>query len=209
MLKHKLSSIGLDPKRFRAVPEQWTSIMCHKCGHKGIRPKQNLFICTTCGNKINADLNGAINIGKRLIMLIPLLRDEKGLGKWLNPKDRAILKARRKKSSSKGKSSPPQKSPASKGRSVADCYDQTSLVEFASSKDPAMVNAVEIPSTSGTTGESGIVQRTETKSHRRNDVPMKRGKACDTLKGTCLSNAGDSSREKGGTQKSLIVHSQL
>jgi len=36
---------------------------------------------------------------------------------------------------------------------------------------------------------------------------MKRGKARDTLKDSGLSDAGDSSREKGGTQKSLIVHS--
>ncbi|TFG98257.1 hypothetical protein E4H12_06655, partial [Candidatus Thorarchaeota archaeon] len=92
MLGHKLASLGFDTKRYLAVPEQWTSIMCHKCGHKGIRPKQNLFICTTCGQKLNADLNGALNIGKRLIMLIPSLSDENGLGMWLTSKDRAILK---------------------------------------------------------------------------------------------------------------------
>ncbi|MHA1168875.1 MAG: hypothetical protein ACTSRU_13690, partial [Candidatus Hodarchaeales archaeon] len=31
LLGHKLASIGFDSKRFLAVPEQWTSIMCHKC----------------------------------------------------------------------------------------------------------------------------------------------------------------------------------
>ncbi len=210
LLEHKLVSLGFDPKRFLAVPEQWTSIMCHKCGHKGIRPKQNLFICTTCGYRANADLNGAINIGKRLITLIPSLRNEKGLGMWLTPRDRAILKARRKKSSSKGKSSLPQKSPASKGESVADCYDQTTLESFASSKDPAMVNAVEEPSATVRTGVHGIQkQRTEARSHRRNYVPVKKGKARVTLKGNSLSDAGDSSREKGGTQKFFTVHSQL
>jgi len=210
LLGHKLASLGFDPKRFLAVPEQWTSIMCHKCGHKGIRPRQNLFICHTCGYRANADLNGAINIGKRLITLIPSLRNEKGLGMWLTPKDRAILKARRKKSSSKRKSSLPQKSPASKGESVADCYDQTTLEEFASSKDPAMVNAVEEPPATARTGTHGVQkQRTEARSHRRNYVPVKRGKAHVTLKNSSFSDAGDGSREKGGTQKFLAVHSHL
>lgn len=206
MLGHKLAILGFDTK-FKAVPEQWTSIMCHKCGHKGLRPKQNLFICHTCGYRANADLNGAINIGKRLIMLIPSLRDEKGLGMWLNHKDRAILKAWRKSSSSEGKSSLSQRTPASKGESVADCYDQTSLVESARSKDPAMVNVVETPSAVMPSGERESMQRNEAGSHWRNDVPMKKGKACDTLKDASLSIAGDSSRRKGGTQKFLMVHS--
>ncbi|MGY5852005.1 MAG: transposase [Candidatus Thorarchaeota archaeon] len=208
MLGHKLEALGFDPKRYLAVPEQWTSIMCHKCGHKGIRPKQNLFVCHTCGYRANADLNGAINIGKRLIMLIPSLRDEKGLGMWLNPKDRAILKARRKKSSSKGKSSLPQRSPASKGESVAVCYDQTSLVESTSSDDPAMVIAVEEPSATSTTGESGDVQRTEARSHLRNNVPMKRGKDHATSLDYDLSIVGDNRHEKGGTQKFLLKFNQ-
>ncbi len=210
-LGHKLASLGFDKKRYKAVPEQWTSIMCHKCGHKGMRPKQNLFICNTCGYRANADLNGAINIGKRLITLIPSLRNEKGLGMWLTPKDRAILKARRKTRSSKGKSLLPQKSPASFEReSVADCYDQTTLESFASSKDPAMVKTVEEPSAITRTGAcDGKMQRTEAGSHRRNYVPLKRGKAHVTLKNSSFSDAGDSSREKGGTQKFSTVHSQL
>ncbi|MHA2023554.1 MAG: RNA-guided endonuclease InsQ/TnpB family protein [Candidatus Thorarchaeota archaeon] len=208
-LGHKLASLGFDPKRFLAVPEQWTSIMCHKCGHKGIRPKQNLFICQTCGYRANADLNGALNIGKRLITLIPSLRNEKGLGMWLTPKDRAILKARRKKSSSKGKSSLPQRSPTSiKGESVVDCYDQTTLESFASSKDPAMVNAVEEPSATVRTGAHGVQkQRTEARSHRRNYVPMKRGKDHVIVDDSGQRQAGDSGREKGGTQEFFTVHS--
>jgi len=67
--------------------------------------------------------------------------------------DKTILKAQRKKSSSKGKSSLPQKTSASiKGGSVADCYDQTTLKEFASSKDLVMVKAVEEPSAITRTG---------------------------------------------------------
>ena len=128
---------------------------------------------------------------------------------WLISKDRAILKARRKTRSSDRKSALPQRTPASKGESVADSYDQTSLVEFVKSKDPAMVNAVETPSAITPTGECELMQRIETESHQRNDVPVKRGKARDTLKNSGLSEAGDSSREKGETQKFLTVHSQL
>ncbi len=128
---------------------------------------------------------------------------------WLTLGDRVILKARRKKSSSHGKSALSQRTPALKGESVADSYDQTSLVEFARSKDPAMVNAVETPSAITPTGECESMQRIETGSHQRNDVPVKRGKARDTLKDSGLSEAGDSSREKGGTQEFLAVHSQL
>ncbi len=132
----------------------------------------------------------------------------KGLGVWLLPDKRTIPNASRS-IRSKGKSSPLQKPPASKGRSVADCYDQTSLVEFASSKDPAMVSTVETPSASRTTGDSGVLQWTEARSHRRNDVPVKRGKACDNPKDSSVLDTGDSGREKGGTQKFLPVHSQL
>ncbi|MHA2602439.1 MAG: hypothetical protein AM324_009950 [Candidatus Thorarchaeota archaeon SMTZ1-83] len=53
------------------------------------------------------------------------------------------------------------------------------------------------------------MQRTETGSHRRNDVPVKKGKAHNTLKDSGLSDAGDSGREKGGTQEFLTVHSKL
>ena len=132
-----------------------------------------------------------------------------GLGMWLAPRDRAILKARRKKSSSQGKSALPQRTPASTGESVADSYHQTSLVEFARCKDPAMVNAVETPSAITLSGECEVTQRIEAGSHQRNDVPVKRGKARDTLKDSCLSEAGDSGHEKGGTQEFLTVYSQL
>ncbi|MHA1613737.1 MAG: hypothetical protein ACTSYJ_02765 [Candidatus Thorarchaeota archaeon] len=132
-----------------------------------------------------------------------------GLGMWLTPRDRAILKARRKTRSSHGKSALPQRTPASKGESVADPYDQTSLVEFARSEDPAMVKAVETPSAITPTGACEQTQRTEAGSHRRNDVPVKRGKARDNVTDSGQEQAGDSSREKGGTQESLTVHSQL
>ncbi len=128
---------------------------------------------------------------------------------WLTAKDRAILKARRKTRSSHGKSALPQRTPASKGESVADSYDHTSLVEFARSKDPAMVNAVETPTAITPSGECEPMQRTKAGSHRRNDVPVKRGKAHNIVADSSQKQAGDSSREKGGTQEFLAVHSQL
>ncbi len=127
---------------------------------------------------------------------------------WLTPRDWAILKAWRKKPSSEGKSSPSPRTPASKGRSVADCYDQPPPVECSSSKDPAMANAVETPSASRNSGESGIMQRAEARSHRRNDVPMTRGKAYDNVGGPSQQHTGDSSHKKGGTQEFLTFHSQ-
>ena len=81
---------------------------------------------------------------------------------WLTSKVRAILKARRKTRSSDRKSALPQRTPVSKGESVADCDDQLTLTEsFARSEDPAMVNAVETPSAITPTGECESMQRTE------------------------------------------------
>ena len=128
---------------------------------------------------------------------------------WLTPRDRAILKARRKIRSSKRKSALPQRTPASKGESVADPYDQATLESFARSEDPAMVNAVEIPSAITPSGECEVMQRTEAGSHQRNDVPVKRGKAHDKFTDSGQEQAGDSSRERGETRESFTVHSQL
>ena len=92
-LQHQLAQIGWSIKhkgsRFRVVPESWTSIMCWKCGRKGIRPKRSLFVCPTCGNRCNADKNGAINIAGRLITLTESLHSVRGLGKWANAASRS------------------------------------------------------------------------------------------------------------------------
>jgi transposase len=81
-LKFKLELLGWKTKgkqsRFRAVPEQWTSILCWRCGAKGKRPQQNHFHCTTCGLHTNADRNGAINIAHRSIKLTSF-NDVRGL----------------------------------------------------------------------------------------------------------------------------------
>ena len=92
-LAHQLAQLGWTTSgassRFRVVPEAWTSIICWKCGSKGYRPRQNSFICPSCGHKTNADRNGSINIAGRLIMLTESLHSVKGQGKW----DSAIQKA--------------------------------------------------------------------------------------------------------------------
>ena len=131
----------------------------------------------------------------------------KGLGVWLYPCEIIIPKASRSVCSER-KFSLPQKIPALfEGESVADCNDQTTLEEFASSKDPAMVNAVEEPPAITRTGTcDDTMQRTEARSHRRNYVPVKKGKARVFVGDSGQRQAGDSSREKGGTQKFLSLH---
>ena len=45
--------------------ETYTSTTCHICGCEGKRETQGLFVCPHCG-EYNADINGAINIGKKV-----------------------------------------------------------------------------------------------------------------------------------------------
>nr|KXH74355.1 MAG: hypothetical protein AM325_12765 [Candidatus Thorarchaeota archaeon SMTZ1-45] len=202
-LQHKLSILGFDSTKFFAVNEAWTSIKCHKCGSKGYRPKQNLFVCGTCGFRANADLNGAINIGRRVIKLIPSLRDEKtGLGVWLLPSEKTIPKTSRGKRS-KRKSSLSQRMPTLVGESVAECYKQTSLEMCVNTEDPAVASTVEEPSVSEMTGSLGSTQRTETSCKGRNDFPMILDKAHVVSDDSGHLETGDSSREQGETQKFL------
>jgi transposase len=150
-LRHGLAQLGwsVDGKgsRFQAIPETWTSILCWKCGYKGVRPRQNLFICPTCGNKCNADMNGAINIAGRLITLTSSLHGVRGQGKWASAIARSKRpKARRRKSDgmsllSEGDSS------SDSGESAAVHTAQTSLLSFSdgtgmSDDDPAVENIV-------------------------------------------------------------------
>ncbi len=207
LLKHKLLREGLAAKRYFAVPESWTSIICHRCGNKGIRPKQSLFICHTCGYRTNADMNGAVNIGRRIITLIPSLMDEAtGLGMWLTSKDKTTPNARRKSRASKRKSSSPERaSPSKKEVSVADCSDQTLLAEFPSSNDHAMEKTVETPPADVRTDNHIQMQRTEARFQERSHTPMNLDKAHSDHEDTASCDAGDSKSEKGGTQKSLTV----
>lgn len=213
-LKHSLAQRGwrVSGRGSRLIPvrEFWTSITCHRCGHRGIRPKQSLFICHTCGYRANADKNGAINIARRLITLIPSLRDENGLGRWLLPSHGggSSLKVWRS-SRSKGTSSSPSGLPARRGRSVAECHEQVTLESSVNTSDPAMERTVETPSAadgarkaSGTPGST--VQRTEATSGLVPD------EARVHESGSVLALTGDGRREKGGTREFRVsegVHS--
>jgi len=175
-LKHGLAqqgwSVNGKDSRFRAVPEAWTSIMCWKCGTKGTRPKQNYFKCSSCGHQTNADRNGAINIAGRLITLTKSLHSVRGLGKWIisvQTGKRSRLKARKKKSSSKGKSLLSIKeSTSDSGESAAVHFVQSDLANFSdgiseSDNDPAVVKTVETLSVAGTDAPA-IKQEKEARS---------------------------------------------
>ncbi len=67
-LKHKLERQGFEPYRVVAVGEKHTSKTCSRCFSKNItRSSQGRFVCHQCNYELNADLNGARNIAKRLI----------------------------------------------------------------------------------------------------------------------------------------------
>jgi IS605 OrfB family transposase len=88
MIELKMAKLGLR-KRLLVISEAWTSKTCWKCNTRGNRIHQNLFQCTNpnCGWKYNADVNGAINIAKRLIASLKLTsfsnKGVRGLGKYL------------------------------------------------------------------------------------------------------------------------------
>ena len=62
MIKYKAEAVGIPVIE---VDESYTSKTCHICGEIGKRKTQGLFKCKSCG-EYNADINGAINIAKRL-----------------------------------------------------------------------------------------------------------------------------------------------
>ena len=67
-LQHKLAQHGFEPHRVVAVNESWTSQRCSKCNSLNTtRTRQGKFNCYDCNYELNADLNGARNIAKRLI----------------------------------------------------------------------------------------------------------------------------------------------
>ena len=67
-LQHKLALYGFAPHRVVAVNERRTSQRCSRCNSlKTTRTGQGKFNCHDCNYELNADLNGARNIGKKLI----------------------------------------------------------------------------------------------------------------------------------------------
>lgn len=218
-LEHGFSQIGWSAgnigSRFLGVYEGRTSITCSKCGHRGIRPKQNLFICHTCGHRANADKNAAINIARRMIRLTPKLRDEhRGLGRWIYSKRKPSSKAARSgKRPSKRKSQLSERPPAlSEGESAVVHFVQQDLCNYGdrivkSDEDPAVEKAAEISSVVGhldsprSGGSDRNKQRTEATIRRRNHVPMIADNARATSKRLDGSEVSDDSHELGRTQK--------
>ncbi len=67
-LQHKLNRYGFEPHRVVAIGESWTSKICSRCNSLNTtRTGQGQFNCQDCNYELDADLNGAKNIGKRLI----------------------------------------------------------------------------------------------------------------------------------------------
>ncbi|MDE2493161.1 MAG: transposase, partial [Alphaproteobacteria bacterium] len=56
-----------------AVDPRNTSRICSVCGHcdKANRKTQSKFICTSCGVVAHADVNAAVNIGRRAAVIPP------------------------------------------------------------------------------------------------------------------------------------------
>ncbi|MHA2112557.1 MAG: RNA-guided endonuclease InsQ/TnpB family protein [Candidatus Hodarchaeales archaeon] len=65
MLEYKAKLVGITAVR---VSEAYTSQKCSGCGtiNKNNRKSRGLYICSSCGLRLNADHNAAINIRKRL-----------------------------------------------------------------------------------------------------------------------------------------------
>ncbi len=170
-LSHGLAQLGWTVSgrgsRFQVVPENWTSIMCWKCGRRGNRPRQSLFVCPTCGNKCNADMNGAINIAARSLTLTKSLHSVRGQGKWADALQRVCRSQpkARGKVTSRGKSLLSSASIVSgSGESAAVHHAQSSLSDFSDrvgmgDNDPAVGKTVENLSA---TGSDTPVQKQET-----------------------------------------------
>jgi len=162
-IKHGLAQLGWKvdgtDTRFRAVPETWTSIICWKCGSRGIRPKQNYFKCPSCGQKTNADRNGSINIAARMLTLTKSLHSVRGLGLWtraLEKPRRAQPKAQRKYSRGKSLLSKKETSSGS-GESATVHYVQLNLAGFGdesgkSDHDSVVESTVETLTVTGSDG---------------------------------------------------------
>ncbi len=65
---------SLSDIRFVRVSEAYTSQICSCCNNirKSNRKHRGLYVCKFCGRKINADVNGAVNILKKYLQLFPM-----------------------------------------------------------------------------------------------------------------------------------------
>jgi transposase len=162
-LRHGLAQLGWKVHgknaRFQVVSEYWTSVTCWKCGRRGSRPRQNLFVCPTCGNKCNADKNGSTNIAGRLITLTDSLHSVRGLGFWTRAATRAKSRGPKARGNpSRGKSllsNEDSTVTSSPGETAAVRLIQTELLSAGDvgtemgDNDPAVAKTVEKLSVAG------------------------------------------------------------
>src|SRR5262245_26550554 len=62
MIRYKAKQAGVE---VAFVDPRYTSQMCSRCLHIGVRPDQSNFQCRACGLQLNADFNGAKSIALR------------------------------------------------------------------------------------------------------------------------------------------------
>ncbi len=112
MLQYKLQQAGLPADRVVAIPEVWTSRTCTKCGSTNTRrPFQALVICLDCGAQLQADVNGATNIGMKLISLL----DEADLDHWLT---KPLREAKAERLRRRGVRTAGRRTPCTRGSSL-------------------------------------------------------------------------------------------
>ena len=86
------------------VPPQYSSQECAYCSHTHAenRKTQNNFLCLSCGNHDNADLNAAKVIAKRSVQFLlsnPIAKTKTRLGISRSKAGRGISKTKLEKSS--------------------------------------------------------------------------------------------------------------
>jgi transposase len=59
------------------VDPAYTSQACNECGHteRGNRRSQSEFVCKGCGHVAHADINAALNLRSRAVVMQPIVPD--------------------------------------------------------------------------------------------------------------------------------------
>jgi len=81
LIKYKAEETGISVMK---VDEAYTSQTCCRCGivKKSNRKYRGLYVCSSCNTVVNADVNGAVNILKRVT---PNLKIDRSRGFLDNP----------------------------------------------------------------------------------------------------------------------------
>ncbi len=93
LFKHKLRTkselYGID---YKEIDEAYSSQTCSQCGQirKANRKYRGLYVCKNCGTVLNADVNGAINILKKVAPESSLLKIG-GSGRLSRPSRRSVV----------------------------------------------------------------------------------------------------------------------